>query len=128
MWKLQLQPQPLGATAPKQICKLAISYLAAPTDTSPNTLNNQLTSPLPAELRNKIYTFVSLSSKIRVDRTIQKYNSGELVFKFMPPDLLETCKQTRHEATTVVFKLATFRSKPHPGPLLAFQTSQSCNL
>jgi hypothetical protein len=100
--------RPFLATRTKRTCKLALVYPVAQTDTYLSTLSNQLTSPLlrfPAELRNKIYTFVGHSSAIwfHVDHTGVFDGSYTGTLYFLVPCLLSTCKQIRKEATSLLW-------------------------
>ncbi|KAI4658705.1 uncharacterized protein J4E79_006463 [Alternaria viburni] len=77
------------------------------------TLRNQLESPLlrlPAELRNKIYTHVGLSTTIEViviaNHMPQAKDWGSAKLKVGLPGLLSTCKQIRQEATSLIGKSA----------------------
>ena len=82
------------------------------TYTSSSTHKNRLTSPLlrlPAEIRNTIYNYIGTCTTIKVDVWIQATASHgkTLRLKFQLPALLATCKQVRHEATTLLCKLST---------------------
>ncbi|KAI4685065.1 hypothetical protein J4E81_008877 [Alternaria sp. BMP 2799] len=84
------------------------------------TLTNTLTSPLlrlPAELRNKIYTYVGHSEQIPIAASIIKPkdtigNPSKFIANFQCPGLLSTCKQTRSEATALVYAQLTIDTIP----------------
>ncbi|KAI4641138.1 hypothetical protein J4E93_008016 [Alternaria ventricosa] len=86
------------------------------------TLTNTLTSPLlrlPAELRNKIYTYVGHSAQISIAATITNANLGDptsnpskFTMQFVLPGLLSTCHQTRSEATALVYAQITIDTFP----------------
>ncbi|KAI4644123.1 uncharacterized protein J4E78_009707 [Alternaria triticimaculans] len=79
------------------------------------TLKNQLDSPLlrlPAEIRNKIYTYVSLSTKIEVIGVLEDL-SPNYTFYLRAPGFVKSCKQIHHEATTLLYSLATFDITNH---------------
>ncbi|KAI4685067.1 hypothetical protein J4E81_008879 [Alternaria sp. BMP 2799] len=79
------------------------------------TLRNQLNSPLlrlPAEIRNKIYTFVSLSTTIKVTE-VSESSLLKCILCLRAPDLVRSCKQIQHEATTLLYSLATFDVTNH---------------
>ena len=60
---------------------------------------------LPAELRNKIYTFIGLSTRIEVFNMQEDYQT---LFTHDIPPFLRTCKQIRSEATALIYAYATF--------------------
>jgi hypothetical protein len=84
------------------------------TNTLSSTLRNQLASPLlrlPAEIRNKIYTYVGYSTTVTVDIVSTPFPVSDkpishLYFKL--PALQKSSKQIRHEASSILRKLATF--------------------
>lgn len=103
-------------TAPCQKCKLARPItlpLIATYTLSSSTHKNRLTSPLlrlPAEIRNAIYNYIGTYTTIKVDVWTQQATASHgktLRLKFQLPALLATCKQVRHEATTLLCKLST---------------------
>jgi hypothetical protein len=79
-----------------------------------STLKNQLASPLlrlPAEIRNKIYTYVGYSTTVTVDIVSTDFYDTDkpvshLYFKL--PALQKSSKQIRHEASSILHRLATF--------------------
>lgn len=59
------------------------SFVSIATNTSSSTLKNQLVSPLfrlPAEIRNKIYTYVSFSVSIIVQKIYNMHTYGFIFF------------------------------------------------
>ena len=85
------------------------------TNTLASTLQNQLNSPLlrlPAEIRNKIYTYVSLSTTIKVIGVLEDL-SPNCTFYLRAPGFVKSCKQIHHEATTLLYSLATFDITNH---------------
>lgn len=88
--------------------------IATYTSSSSSTHKNRLTTPLlrlPAEIRNTIYNYIGTCTTIKVDVWTQQATASShgktLRLKFQLPALLATCKQIRHEATTLLCKLST---------------------
>ncbi|KAI4629104.1 uncharacterized protein J4E87_003365 [Alternaria ethzedia] len=79
------------------------------------SLTNTLTSPLlrlPAELRNKIYTYVGQSKHIHIAATITNLTSFKFTAQLHLPGLLSTCQQTRSEATALVYAQTNIDTLP----------------
>lgn len=80
------------------------------TDISVSTLKNQLNSPLlrlPAEIRNKVYTYAILSARIMITRA-PEMNRRDPSLYFELPGLHMSCKQIWHEATALLPSRGTF--------------------
>ncbi|KAI4696814.1 uncharacterized protein J4E88_000993 [Alternaria novae-zelandiae] len=90
----------------------AVEVATAMSETTPT---NTLTSPLlrlPAELRNKVYTYVGHSEQIHIAATITNSNPSKFTMQFHLPGLLSTCQQTRSEATALVYAQITIDTIP----------------
>ncbi|KAI4950348.1 hypothetical protein J4E91_004229 [Alternaria rosae] len=77
---------------------------------SANTLKNQLNSPLlrlPAEIRNKVYTYASLSARVTITRA-PEMNLRDPSLYFELPGLHMSCKQIWHEASALLPSRGTF--------------------
>ncbi|KAI4629103.1 uncharacterized protein J4E87_003364 [Alternaria ethzedia] len=97
------------------------------------TLRNQLESPLlrlPAELRNKIYAYVGVATTIQVvtrPQTHAKTWKDKKLLKYPQPNLLNTCKQVRQEATSLLYKHALFEfSRCGPLAVLFHHCEDNC--
>ena len=111
-------PQHCLATAQCRKCKpKPLRSTLTISNTSASTLQNQLKSPLlrlPAEIRNKIYTYVALSTTIKVTGTFDRdQHSQPYTLYLRAPGLARSCKQIHHEATTLLYSLATFDITKH---------------